>query len=343
MNKYYFIIIYLALITSCSFSQLVLTSAIDPTPGDIEFRVSADTNGISEGNSGANQTWNYPNLIKTDSVSVHWLLPSQTPYASLFPASNLACLDTCYNYFDSSATKLELVGYFSHGTAVNYTNFETMLTYPFTFNSNFTDNFAAGYAQTGDSLIVNGTANVTADGYGLLNLPFGVFLNALRLKEIITVSDSSVLYHMAIVTHYTVYDWYVPYRKFSVFKIVYTSVVIPGFGTINAKHVFYNPATPVIGIRPISSEVVTNYSLGQNYPNPFNPSTKINLQIVKNGLVKLSVYDILGREVRQLVNQNLQSGAYQVDFDASDLPSGIYFYVLSAADYTETKKMILLK
>ncbi len=343
MFKGYFIIISLILITSCSFSQLVLTSAIDPTPGDIEYRVSADTNGISEGGSGANQTWNYPNLIKTDSVSIQWLLPSQTPYASLFPASNLANLDTCYNFFDSSSTKLELVGYYSHSTPVNYTNFETMLTFPFTFNSNFTDNFAAGYAQTGDSLIVNGTANVTADGYGLLNLPFGVFLNALRLKEIITVSDSSVIYHMAIVTHYTVYEWYVPNRKFSVFKIVYTSVVIPGFGTINAKHVFYNPATPVIGIRNIGTAVPDRFTLNQNYPNPFNPSTKIKFEVGKSGAVSLKVFDITGRVVAAPQNGFLSRGVYEYDFDGSALASGVYFYTLKTADYTETRKMILLK
>jgi len=343
MNKYFFITGYLALITIYSFSQPVLTSGMDPTPGDVEFRVSADTNGITEGGSGANQTWNYPNLIRTDSVSIQWLLPSQTPYASLFPSSNLANLDTCYNYFDSTQPKLELVGYFSHGTPVYYSNFETMLTFPFTYNSNFTDNFAAGYAQTGDSLIVNGTANVTADAYGLINLPFGVFLNTLRLKEIITVSDSSVIYHMAIITHYTIYEWYEPGRKFSIFKIIYTSVTIPGFGSINAKHVFYNPASPVIGIRPISSGVVKKYSLGQNYPNPFNPSTKINVQIVKSGLVRMNVYDVLGREVRRLVDQNLQSGAYQVDFDASNLPSGVYFYKITSGNFVDIKKMVLVK
>lgn len=76
--KNYFIIIFLVLISSFSYSQLTLTSNISPAPGDAEYRVSADTDGITEGGSGANQTWNYPNLIKTDSVSVQWLLPTQT-------------------------------------------------------------------------------------------------------------------------------------------------------------------------------------------------------------------------------------------------------------------------
>jgi hypothetical protein len=92
--------------------------------------------------------------------------------------------------------------------------------------------------------------------------------------------------------------------------------------------------------------------LYQNYPNPFNPATKIKFEIpssengkwkMKNGLVTLVVYDALGKEVATLVNEKLQPGEYETSFDGSKLSSGIYFYKLSAGDYQETKRMVLIK
>jgi hypothetical protein len=85
------------------------------------------------------------------------------------------------------------------------------------------------------------------------------------------------------------------------------------------------------------------YSLGQNYPNPFNPTTTIKFEIPKSGLVKLVVFDILGREVTTLVNDFKQAGNYNISFDASSLASGVYFYKIEANDFVQTKKMLLIK
>ncbi|MBM4159266.1 MAG: T9SS type A sorting domain-containing protein [Ignavibacteria bacterium] len=98
-----------------------------------------------------------------------------------------------------------------------------------------------------------------------------------------------------------------------------------------------------IGIQNISSEIPDKYSLSQNYPNPFNPLTKIRFAIPKNEIVTLKIYDLLGREAAILVNEKLQSGAYETTFDASSLPSGVYFYKLKTNTYSDTKKMILIK
>lgn len=101
-----------------------------------------------------------------------------------------------------------------------------------------------------------------------------------------------------------------------------------------------------IGINSISSEIPSQFSLFQNYPNPFNPSTKIKFQIPQTGLValtSLSVYDILGREVAILVNQQLRPGTYEVNWEASSFPSGVYFYSISSGSFKETRKMVLLK
>jgi hypothetical protein len=85
------------------------------------------------------------------------------------------------------------------------------------------------------------------------------------------------------------------------------------------------------------------YDLLQNYPNPFNPSTAIEYQIPQDGFVSLIVYDILGNEVRVLVNEQQPTGKYKISFDATDLASSIYIYRLKVNEYTTTKKMLLLK
>jgi photosystem II stability/assembly factor-like uncharacterized protein len=98
-----------------------------------------------------------------------------------------------------------------------------------------------------------------------------------------------------------------------------------------------------IGVKPINSEVPNNYLLYQNYPNPFNPSTNIKFDIAKSTNVKIVVFDALGREVTTLVNEQLKPGTYEIDWDASQFSSGIYYYKLVTESFIETKKMILLK
>jgi photosystem II stability/assembly factor-like uncharacterized protein len=100
---------------------------------------------------------------------------------------------------------------------------------------------------------------------------------------------------------------------------------------------------PPIVVKPVSQEVPKDFSLSQNYPNPFNPLTKIKFKIPKQSNTKLIVFDILGREVATLVNEHLDPGTYEIEWDASNYSSGVYFYKLSAGNYTETKRMILVK
>jgi hypothetical protein len=95
----------------------------------------------------------------------------------------------------------------------------------------------------------------------------------------------------------------------------------------------------------IEDEVLTadNFSLAQNYPNPFNPATVIEFSIPMNGRVSLKIYDILGQEVMSLLNEEMNRGVHRVNFDASKLSSGIYFYTLQSGDYMQSKKMMLIK
>ncbi len=99
------------------------------------------------------------------------------------------------------------------------------------------------------------------------------------------------------------------------------------------------------GDSPITEEnlIPKEFDLKQNYPNPFNPSTTIEYTIPENSRVTLKIYDILGKEVATLVDKDQNSGSYIVVWDAQSLSSGIYFYRITAGNYTDTKRMVLKK
>ena len=125
------------------------------------------------------------------------------------------------------------------------------------------------------------------------------------------------------------------------FLLIYDSLVANQYLQDFAKR--YTLAGGTIKVEMISSVIPDNFLLSQNYPNPFNPRTEISYEVPSAKLVKLTVYNILGKEMAELVNERQSPGRYKVSFDASNLTSGVYFYTLSTDNFTETKRMILLK
>ncbi|MBK7631175.1 MAG: T9SS type A sorting domain-containing protein [Ignavibacteriales bacterium] len=111
------------------------------------------------------------------------------------------------------------------------------------------------------------------------------------------------------------------------------------YDTSDTEFTIMNP----LDIKNISSLIPNQFYLSQNYPNPFNPSTKISWQSPIAGNQTLKIYDVLGNEVETLVNEYKPAGSYEVEFNASSLSSGIYFYKLQAGEFIQTRKMILLK
>jgi len=92
-----------------------------------------------------------------------------------------------------------------------------------------------------------------------------------------------------------------------------------------------------------SNSVPTEFDLSQNYPNPFNPSTTISYAIPTDGFVSLKIYDMLGKEVATLINEEKPAGDYTISFNANNLASGMYIYKISSGPFNQTKKMILMK
>ncbi len=158
-------------------------------------------------------------------------------------------------------------------------------------------------------------------------------------------SDSYPFFEEGFAAVYFEEDDFSPYYHttddiISNYSMEYCAEVIKSAGATLLKYMFQNTPTEIdedVIAQPVSA------NLFQNYPNPFNPSTKIDFRIVDLEFVNLKVYDILGKEVATLVDEEKVAGEYKIQFNAANLPSGFYFYQLKAGEYVETRKMVLLK
>lgn len=166
-----------------------------PSVGNGFSRVSCDTSSITAGAAGADQTWNFSTLTAAGIFqSGDYVLPSATDFASSFPTANIAeeFSGGSVNFFSATAAKTEIVGFVSvnqlgQGTLITFSNPQTTMEYPFTYNDSFTDLANRQYGN------YNGTVNTntTADAYGTLTLPNGVFNNVLRTRSVINILDSA--------------------------------------------------------------------------------------------------------------------------------------------------------
>ncbi len=148
----------------------------------------------------------------------------------------------------------------------------------------------------------------------------------------------------------------VPSRMTTFCKILFvlqfwTKSIEPTGGTVTLRNLnsidsngIHHPIdlTVITGIEK-PKEIPSNFTMSQNYPNPFNPSTKIKFTVPQAGQINLKIFNSLGQEVKTLVSEEKDIGNYEVSFNASNLPSGIYFYKLQAGSFIESKKMILMK
>jgi hypothetical protein len=116
-----------------------------------------------------------------------------------------------------------------------------------------------------------------------------------------------------------------------------------GYAVGDSGTILYTSNGGVTAVEGNQTNVPVSFELAQNFPNPFNPVTTIRYQLQKTGFVTLKVYDLIGREVATLVNEEKPAGRYEVKFDGTNLSSGIYFYRIRAGNFIDTKKFVLLK
>jgi hypothetical protein len=342
------IILIMLLFASVINAQIILNSDRKPVIGDSFTTIDMDTLGVTEGSSGTNVTWDFSNVTPTgEQITANYISPSAAPNDSLFPGSDVAVSydGLSYTFYDTDGSTVYSLGSSYEDFSIVYSNTEKVAEYPFTFNSNLLDNFQAEYEMGEDLVNRNiGLIQLTGDAYGTITLPDGSSYAALRVKIFRQTADTMLVagfpFSVTVVKS-TTYEWYTNEKKYPVFGVSYIELNVNGSVT-NHKVVEYNTQNPT-DVNEDPQQVVNRFELNQNYPNPFNPTTKISWQSSVGSHQTLKVYDIIGNEVATLVDEDRPAGSYEVNFDASNLSSGVYIYKLQAGSNIITKKMTLIK
>jgi hypothetical protein len=357
------LLLIVLLAASVSFSQISLTKD-DITShyalGSMyvtNFKVHQGT--VNVGNKGGGNTWDFSGLVSEGTFSATVVDPSTTPYTSDFPGATLATYSQSNNtgVISESYSYFTLNGSFDHLGSVSSTDFQgftslTITTYspaqlahpvPLNYNDSFT-----GYSQMTSNIQQTGlpprqTTGSTAlsavvDAYGTLIVPGGSSHSALRMRQIHT--DTSITQSGTFTGTSTAFIFIT--KEGASVSVTDSGATTAEEGTITINGGIAWSAAGVVSVDDELTRPV-EFSLDQNYPNPFNPSTLISYSIPERSHVRLSAYDLLGREVVQLVNQVQGAGNYRVTFDASGLPSGTYLYRITAGDFTSVNKMTFMR
>jgi len=274
--------------------------------------------------------------IQTDGSYQLNNIPIDSVYIGAYPNSSGSTLDFVPTYYNSTiywqnAVRIPITGNLNN---IDFTVFRML--------SSIQTNFVNGRVfKLANSAIGNLKDAVIYAKNGNTFVKFGF-------------SDANGIFHLQSVSPGNI--------KFIVDRMGFShdsmAVTVPSSGSIDSVNFTLNQL--YVKITKLSTEIPEKYSLYQNYPNPFNPLTKIRFEIpvalsyptcpvfignafIGYPLVTLKVYDILGKEIATLVNEKLNPGIYEVEFNGASLPSGVYFYRLIAGDYAAVKKMILLK
>lgn len=340
-----------------AFAQIQITSSYAPVSGNIFLSYDADTTNVNPGNSGASQTWNFASLVQIgDSNYATFVSPSSTPNGSAYPSATVAgglsdpVSGSVYTYYQATGSSLSILGTVVTSTqTLNIPLSDPLViqTYPLNYGNSSNDNYSGSGVFGSGTIKRRGTISISYDAYGTIVLPSGTVNNVARIKLVQTVTDSTFIgvnYISSVSTTTTTYQWYKQNYKFPLMEISNsTTNSYPSGSVTKSKSVSFVKNAATIGIVNNNISVADGYKLYNNYPNPFNPVTQIRFSIPKNEFVSLKIYNSLGEEAAELISQNLNQGDYTYSFDASRLTSGAYFYTLKSGDFTETKRMVLVK
>ena len=197
-----------------------------------------------------------------------------------------------------------------------------------------------GFTSTGWTNVYTGTYTVPGTGWQYIDLqvPFNYNGTSNLLVEVCFGNSS---YTTATTVNGTTIAG-MEYSEYHDISTACTTFNAPTVQTARANTCFVINTVTGTGSQ-VGSAIPTAYSLSQNYPNPFNPVTRINFSVPKQGFVNLKIYDVLGREVKTLVNEVKTPGVYSVDFNGTELSSGVYFYRMESNGFTDIKRMMLIK
>ena len=320
--------------------QPTVTSGIYPLSGFPASMTQVDATLLSEGPSGASQTWTFTGS-QVANAQINFVDPSATPYASSFPASNLAAVIQpgsvpSYNYFNHSSSITEYLGFgqndpgFQTDVIINYTDPQTILTYPFTYNSQFNDAFmgSGSFVSQGSNFTSYryGTVTVEADAYGTLTTPAGTFNNTLRLKIKQMTTDSLVASGIPVFVGYnnaTIYSWIsnTP-GHVQLFQLEYDTISDNTGNNFTMKSAQYQSSF-LVGIE----DQVTEKESVNIYPNPAADFVYLNIN-PEPGDATVQIFDAMGKLVRnQIINDN-----GLIIIDTKEFEAGFYYLNIMQQD-----------
>ncbi|MEW6469703.1 MAG: T9SS type A sorting domain-containing protein [Bacteroidota bacterium] len=315
-------------------AQISTSVAMAWAPGDVFTTYSADTTGVQEGPAGANQTWNFSNLVISTSPSTSTCVaPSTTPYAASFPSATVAAgANGGYSYYQVSSGSTIYHGLGVPNQTQVYSDPEIMITYPFTYNTTVTDNFGGTWMISSIQNTRSGTSTTTGDGYGTLILPSGTFNNVLRVKLVQNYSDVSLA--GTIQYNFEIYYWFNAVDKDPLLSV--QKWTITQFSTTSyTKVVFVSDA--VAGFAD-NDHLSPRFDL---FPNPASSPANISFALEGQTDVSCTVYSLTGQQVYNETYGRLQAGTHSFLLNTGELESGIYFVSVEMNGVRTQRKLVV--
>jgi hypothetical protein len=342
----FFVSVLLALFyfTGTGHTQITITQSelLDIfTPGGLHYFTPGAGGMVNIGKTSGPNIYDFSFIdMQNLSISYNYSISSIPEFSGHFPADAITFGETPTTIeknpvFYNSNDSIYVTGEASitpNYRFKHYRPYELLGKFPITYGAGFEQMvtiYDTTYSANWQVLSTNSSSSsevTLVDGYGTLRLPIGDF-ECLRVKkDHVAYGDKE----------------YIFMTKEGVFFLVGgvnrtdpdTGVVAGGYQLLLKES--------LLGVEDESIDP-NNFNLLQNFPNPFNPSTKISWQSPVGSHQTLKIYDVLGNEITTLVDEYRTAGRYEVNFNAANLPSGVYFYRLQAGDYVQTSKMILLK
>ncbi len=288
-----------------------------------------------------------------DTTYTDYVSPTGLPGAASFPDANVAAKQVTYNppatmtlaiYYQLADNGVFGLGYALHYYIPGFMDTlmvsisspkSKLFPLPLTLGTQSTSTDST-VSPSGDVIVTTRTFN--ANGFGTLSLPDGSSQPAIRVQQdYVNMTYSNGTFQSRDVGR-SISMWGADLSMTS-FDV---DTAFTG-GNVLVNSFTYEIRTGAAAVHELSREVPDGFALNQNYPNPFNPITTITFKIASEGFTTVKIFDVLGREVATLMSENLSAGSYSVQWDATDVQSGVYFYKLQSGNYSETKKLMLMK
>ena len=336
------------------YAQITLTSAdvmnLIGTSQTFIHNISESPIPVDVGPAGENQIWNFTDLtFSSEEYTLEYIEPQGTPFFDEFPTANLAgkmtfMIDTVeissYTYLEVTENRLTFLG--SGTDFLGTTTIETdndFAPLPITYETEWMiTSFDTLVSDPSFTIVAVETVLARIDGWGMASVPAGTF-ESLRLHTDWTEYIHTIVDNVIVLTTTTVGSDFSWLSKTSI-EMADFNFEAPNYTEADDLTLLMDIGASYIAEQPT---ITNHFSLKQNYPNPFNPKTTINYELPMTSDVELSIYNLRGQKVVTLVSAYQPAGFYEFEWNAEGMASGVYLYKLQAGNFSDMKKMILLR